>query len=70
MRMNNKKYPKSCFDETLYVPFENTVIPVPAGYDIILRKYYGNYMVPVHEKNNHEDSIIFYTDRCYKEYVM
>ncbi len=70
MRMNNKKYPKSCFDETLYVPFENTVIPVPAGYDIILRKYYGNYMVPVHEKNNHEDRIIFDTDRCYKEYVM
>ena len=53
-----------------YVPFENTVIPVPAGYDIILRKYYGNYMVPVHEKNNHEDRIIFDTDRCYKEYVM
>ena len=50
MRMNNKKHPKSCFDETLYVPFENTVIPVPAGYDIILRRYYGNYMVPVHEK--------------------
>ena len=70
MRMNNKKYPKSCFDETLYVPFGNTVIPVPAGYDIILRKYYGNYMVPVHEKNNHEDRIIFDTDRCYKEYVM
>lgn len=50
MRRNDIKYPKSCFDETLYVPFENTVIPVPAGYDIILRKYYGNYMVPVHEK--------------------
>ena len=69
MRRNDIKYPKSCFDETLYVPFENTVIPVPAGYDIILRKYYGNYMVPVHEKNNHEDRIIFDTDKPYTEYL-
>jgi len=69
MRRNDIKYPKSCFDETLYVPFENTVIPVPAGYDIILRKYYGDYMVPVHKKNNHEDRITFDTDKPYTEYL-
>ena len=35
---------KKWFDETIYLPFENTKVPVPAGYDSILRTVYGDYM--------------------------
>ena len=44
----NKEY---CFDRewfatTIEMPFENTTVPVPVGYDNILRMRYGNYMEP------------------------
>ncbi len=69
VRNNDRKYPKSCFDKTLYVDFENIKIPVPSGYDLILNKYYGDYMIPRHEKNNHEDRILYDSDRPYVEYI-
>lgn len=38
---------RSWFKETLEMPFENTTIPVPAGYDGLLRIKYGeDYMTP------------------------
>ncbi len=38
---------KSDYDHTEYVQFENINIPVPSGYDRILRTDYGDYMTPV-----------------------
>lgn len=35
---------KTWFDETVRLPFEDTTIPVPAGYDALLREVYGDYM--------------------------
>lgn len=35
------------------VPFENTTIPVPFGYDGLLRQLYGVYVTPVHVFGNH-----------------
>ena len=35
-------------------------------HDYILKKYYGDYMIPIHEKNNHEDRIIL---NPYKSYI-
>lgn len=35
---------KKWFEETIYLPFENTKVPAPAGYDSILRTVYGDYM--------------------------
>jgi len=41
------KVPASCYESTVRVPFENTTIPIPVGYDAILTLYYGNdYMIP------------------------
>ena len=40
-------FSKSCFDSTLYVSFEDKTLPIPCGYDEILKTYFGNdYMTP------------------------
>ena len=36
--------PKAWFTQTVELPFEDTMMPVPADYDKILRHYYGDYM--------------------------
>lgn len=39
--------PIECFDGTIMMPFEQMEVPVPVGYDTILRKTYGDdYMTP------------------------
>jgi len=42
----NHIYPMDYFDEVIYVPFENTYIPVPKYYTGKLDLDYGNYIVP------------------------
>lgn len=37
-------FPKRCFDKIIYTPFETTELPIPGGYDEILRILYGDYM--------------------------
>ena len=36
-------FPRSAFEETIWVPFCNTKVPVPKGYDIVLKAKYGDY---------------------------
>ena len=37
------------------MPFEYTTIPVPVGYDAILKQKYGeNYMTPIIANSSHE----------------
>ncbi len=49
------KFPRSAFDKIDRKPFETTSLPVPAGYDAVLRASYGpNYMVPRQRKSMHE----------------
>lgn len=39
--------PRNAFEETILLPFEDLELPVPAGYDTILRLEYGpDYMTP------------------------
>lgn len=38
------KFPKEYYERSIRVPFENTTIPVPVGYDAILKRKYGEYM--------------------------
>ena len=40
---NHKVYQKKWFDEVEYMAFEGFAIPVPAGYDEILKVIYGDY---------------------------
>lgn len=37
---------KEWYKDTLFLPFEDMMMPVPSGYDQILRKQYGDYTVP------------------------
>ena len=46
--------PKAYYQEIISLPFENTEIPVPAAYDAILRKKYGNYLTPIKSGGAHE----------------
>ncbi len=46
----SKKY----YEKQIFLPFENTTMPVPSGYDEMLRKRYGNYMHIVRGSGGHE----------------
>ena len=47
-------YPKEYYSEAIDMPFEYTTIPVPVGYDAILKQKYGeNYMIPIIGGTNH-----------------
>lgn len=46
---------KEWFNRIERVPFENISIPIPMGYDGILRRSHGNYTVPVKGGSTHGD---------------
>lgn len=53
--------------ETIYMPFEGVEMPVPVGYDALLRNQYGDsYMTPVREPSLHGE-IYFDPDRPWRE---
>ena len=61
---------KEWYRETIILPFENIEVPVPIGYDKVLRKQYGNnYMTPIHITSMHGEEILFDTKKSYKEYL-
>lgn len=51
--------PVSCYETAQRVPFENTTIPIPVGYEQILTAYYGeDYMTPKQGAAGHD--YVFY----------
>ena len=42
-------YPKRWFEPGIEMPFEDTTVLVPSGFDNYLHQVYGNYMVPLPE---------------------
>lgn len=46
--------PKEYYEETVWLPFENKTMPVPCGYDAMLRKRYGDYMKVVKDGGGHD----------------
>lgn len=47
--------PKEAYETSFRLPFENTTIPVPAGYDFLLREKYGDdYMTPINMGAGHD----------------
>lgn len=59
---------KKWYEETIFMPFEDIMMPVPAGYDKILTKQYGDYMKPAKAPSFHSE-IIFDVNTPYKEYL-
>lgn len=60
---------KEWYDETILVPFEDIMIPIPAGYDQILTKQYGDYMTPVQAPSYHGGFTVLDTKKSYLEYL-
>jgi lipopolysaccharide cholinephosphotransferase len=57
------------FSDTLYMPFEDTQIPVPIGYDAILTSMYGDYMRPVQEPTCHGSYLLLDTTKDYSLHI-
>lgn len=50
---NVKETRKSCYDEIIYMPFENIELPIPAGYEEILTNLYGDWHKCVDDGRSH-----------------
>ena len=63
-------YPKSAFEKVVFVPFEETKLPIPVGYDAYLRIAFGDYMkLPPQEKQVASHDVIFMDlDHSYRKY--
>ena len=48
------KLEKKYYDKIIRLPFENTTMPVPAAYDEMLRRRYGDYMKIVKNRAGHD----------------
>ncbi len=58
---NGYRIPKELLEQTVLMPFENIMVSVPVGYEEILTKTYGNYMVPRKGTSTHGE--MFYEDQ-------
>lgn len=68
--MEHFHFKRSIFNDTIWVPFEDRMIPVPADYDEFLTSQYGDYMTPVKAPSLHEaDHIYIDTERSYTEWL-
>lgn len=48
------RIPMSCYESVIRVPFENTTIPIPVGYEQVLTKSYGDYKKPRQATATHD----------------
>lgn len=65
-KSNCKIVKKEWYENTIYLPFEDIMMPVPKEYDKILTTLYGDYMTPSNAPTAH-GSVIFDTDHPYAE---
>ena len=61
-------YDKTWFDETVYLPFEDSSLPCPKAYEKILTTQYGEWRTPVMGASQHEGSYVN-IDKPYSEYI-
>lgn len=57
---------KKWYSETTFLPFEDTMIPVPTNYHDILSKQYGDYLTPSIEPNQHGGFAVLDPNNDYK----
>lgn len=50
----NLRLLKEYYEKQVWLPFENIMIPVPCGYDEMLRRRYGDYMKLVRNAGGHD----------------
>lgn len=59
----------SLYSDTQYVAFEDIMMPIPSGYDTILRTQYGNYMIPAKAPSYHGGFAFLDFEKSYKMYL-
>ena len=64
------EYPAEYFASAVWLPFEDTEMPVPVGYDGYLRIAFGDYMTPPPPEKQvaHHACIKLDAERSYREY--
>ena len=64
------EYPKECFDSAVFRKFENTMMPIPVGYDGYLKIAFGDYMKlpPADKQVAHHDCVFMDLENSYKKY--
>ena len=61
---------KEWFRETIWIPFEDILMPVPVDYDTWLRRLYGpNYMIPQKAPSFHGEYLVLDPQKSYKYYL-
>ena len=55
-------FPKEWFSETLMLDYEDIKVPVPSGYDSILRRVYGDYMTPPPPEKQVSNHSVYFMD--------
>ncbi len=59
--LKKERNSKDVYKETVYLPFEDMMLPAPSGYETYLRKLYGDYMqLPPPEKRVSEHNFNLY----------
>ena len=68
MTKDNLLWDKSLFEKVTYVPYEYIEIPIPEGYDGILRQHYGDWHKFVKGASSHSE-LFFDVNKSYVEYL-
>lgn len=69
LELNRYQRKKTLYDKTIMMPFEDMMMPVPSGYDEILKTQYGDYMKPAKDPSWHGGFIALDTEMSYEVYL-
>lgn len=69
LELNRFQRKKTLYDKTIMMPFENIMMPVPIGYDTILKTQYGDYMKPAKDSSYHGGFLVLDTEVSYEVYL-
>lgn len=67
--VSTRQLDKNWFSKTLFLPFEDIKLPVPAGYDKILTCLYGDYMKPAKAPAVHGGFAALDTEHSFTQYL-
>lgn len=54
--------PRKWINDTIWVPFENTEVPIPKFYNEYLTHLYGDYMTPPPDNKKDDRHVVFFID--------
>lgn len=69
LELNRFLRKKSLYENTVLLPFEDMMMPVPIGYDTILKTQYGDYMKPAKDSSYHGGFLVLDTEVSYEVYL-